>query len=276
MTDDLQPNNDIDQQNQYTDDPLSNESYIKPNIYNNNFVNDQREVLNPISQVTKEKMKWKRPLIIFGVLVVTIGVIGGAGWYLLRHNISSSVSEPSAPIPANIIEESEQIVVSKVGKEFFNKYYSLDKSNSKYSPADELCIEDPESCVEYLQKPYYNIAYSFKIPGKSFINEQVSVLLDENGSAINGYETAGIPNCVKDSIECEFPIDKEKAIAIAKNAGLEKNVNDWEIAFHWRYKDPETYVWNIKNTLTENSGQLILIDANTGTIISNSGWGSVE
>ncbi|MFA4815520.1 MAG: hypothetical protein WC924_01865 [Candidatus Gracilibacteria bacterium] len=179
----------------------------------------------------------------------------------------------SEMISDDIIEQSDEYIISQVGSVFFEKYISFNKESSQYYPADDYCIENPDECSQFLQEPNYLMSYSLKIPGDPYVDGIIDISLDEGGNVIMENEPSGIPNCVEYPLECEFPIDKAEAIAIAENAGLEKGIKEWGIgSVHWYGGDRKTYVWTISNTLTEGeessaTGQAVVIDANTGEVV---------
>jgi len=127
--------------------------------------------------------------------------------------------------------------------------------------------------------------YTLKIPEKPYVDGLIEFAIDDNGNLITERGTSGIPNCVKEPLECDFPIDEAKAIAIAQDAGLEKGIKDWKTSFHWYAGDLKTYIWTVSNTLSESkqgigsyqaSGKTVIIDANSGKVIEISGWQAME
>jgi hypothetical protein len=178
-------------------------------------------------------------------------------------------------VPDSIIEKANQFIIARVGDDFFSKYISFNDSLSRYCPVPEFFIKNPGHRAAYLLKPFYSMVYSLKIPEKPFVNELMDCALDTNGNVIYEREPS-IPNCLREPTECDFPIDEKKAIEIAKNAGLEAGIRDWETSFHWYYGDVKSFVWTVTNMLSENRqdgsshGKTMVIDANTGKVIKTS------
>lgn len=210
---------------------------------------------------------------LIAIVIVAVVFIGTIGFIFWRNSVQQSkMNDPTTadthtPIPTNIIKKADQIVISMVGNEFFNKNITVNQSRSEYIPAQEDCIKGLSECSEFQKKAYYTIIYDFSIPEKTFIkNEMMSVIVDNKGNYIAEAETYGIPNCVQEPSECVFSIDKEKAIEIADGAGLEKGESDWSASFTW---STIGYVWNVKNYFSKYNGQTVMIDANTGELIGD-------
>jgi hypothetical protein len=180
-------------------------------------------------------------------------------------------------IPDSIIFKANNFLISKVGEQFFNSYIKFDSDISRYSPADSFCIEHPESCVEYLLEPHYYFVYSFKIPEKDYVDEIIGFVTDTIGNIVPSSEAYGIPKCTNNNCWENFPlIEKEEAILIAQNNGLEEGIVDWILSFHFYSGEFDNYVWSVSNTLyqssSESGGKILLIDANNGIVIQTSNW----
>jgi hypothetical protein len=202
-------------------------------------------------------------------------------------SISSNSSVPSPTqhidltlLPIIIIEKANQYIISQVGEDYFHKYFTYDPSNSRYQQADL----SPNGAA-WLRYPHYYMAYTFKIPEKPFVNVTVGFLLNTDGKLIPESEPTGIPNILNNPQEGQFPIDAQMAIDIAKNASLEPGIKPWKTDFHWYAGTYKRYVWTVENTLFENimkelngmasggaRGKVVVIDANTGSILMTNGW----
>lgn len=192
--------------------------------------------------------------------------------YLKGALIYLKNSPKEEEIPDSIIEKSNQFIISKVGQEFFNNYMSINKELTRYIPANLHCIKNLSYCADYLLAPNYFMVYSLKIPNKPYANVSISFSVDKNGNIIAGSQQ-GLPDCVSKPSECEFLIDENDAIKIARNAGLEEGISDWKTSFHWAYGNPGSYVWTVQNYLSSNNGKIVMIDANSGDIIGGiGGW----
>jgi len=159
-----------------------------------------------------------------------------------------------------IIEKGNELIISKIGNDYFNNYIKL------------LSIEyqSPNGVIE---KPYYLPMYSFKIPGKQFVNELIEIGIDIDENIVREWGIPGNPE------ECEFPIDETKAMVIARDVGLEEGIKEWETDFYW-HDALKTYVWAVRNTLSassigefhEESGKVVIIDANSGEVKESLNW----
>lgn len=180
-------------------------------------------------------------------------------------------------IPDSIIAESNDFVISKVGEPFFNSYIKFDSSKSKYSAADPFCIEHPSSCAAFLLNPHYYIVYKFKIPEKVFIDEIIQFVTDVSGDIVPDRDVYGIPKCSNNDCWNNFTvIDKDEAIQIAQNEGLEEGIREWSISFYFYAGDFNDYVWGISNTLyqinLEWGGKGLIINASNGEIYEKYSW----
>ncbi len=213
------------------------------------------------------------------LIIVIISLSGAIITIILKEPFPSPTlkEEPDEveEIPDSIIEKSNEFVISRVGVDFFDNYISLDEEKSRYQQEDTFCIENPESCSEYLQSPHYLIFYLLNIPEKPFVNETIEIALFETGEVIKERDIS-IPNCQEEPIKCEFPINREEALSIAQSEGLKEGVKDWDTSFHWYAGDIKNYVWTVSSTLIDGrgyrSGEVIVINANTGDIIKVSEW----
>jgi hypothetical protein len=185
-------------------------------------------------------------------------------------------------IPDSIIQKSNMVIISKVGQTFFDLYIKLDSSISKFSPPDSFCIKNPSSCAEYLVRPYYYMVYKFNLTNNKDFSTFIEFVVDTNGIVVPSRPVFGIPNCPNNNCWGSFQIiTKEKAIEIAREKGLEEGIKEWVVKFHFYAGTFNNYVWEIKNTLTEDksvpnqykaSGKTFLINATDGSIFQVSNW----
>lgn len=188
----------------------------------------------------------------------------------------------SGSIPQIMIQHANQFVISKVGEDFFNRYLRIDSNRSQSYPADSSCMNQPNSCPEYLKQPHFLIAYSFKIPGKTWIDEMIFIPEDNEGNVVLVGELYGLPNCVQLPDDCNFPIDESRAISIARESGLQDGIRAWQTDFYWYAREFKTYIWSITNTSSfstnplSGSGQTIIVDANSGQVLTTLSWSLIE
>lgn len=182
-----------------------------------------------------------------------------------------------AIIPDTIILKANDFIISRVGEQFFNSYIKYDSKNSRFSPADSFCIEHPSSCAEFLLKPHYYFVYTFKIPERDFVDEIIEFVTDTLGNVVSSRDVFGIPECPNNNCWNNFPlIEKDEAVSIAQNNGLEEGIKEWSVSFHFYAGEFDNYVWEVSNTLyqssSESGGKTLLIDASNGKIFQSANW----
>jgi len=181
--------------------------------------------------------------------------------FLLVSCSGSSCVKDEAIIPPDILEKSNQFIISLTGEEFFNMYISPDLTKSNEVPNG------------------YFLAYKFTMPEKAFVNGSIRFTVDSLGNVLEELEIAGIPGCVNSPDDCEYTIDEEQAIKIAKDNNLDEGIKKWNNSFIWSTVYNK-YVWQILNTLRESVGEFgyrgngkeMIIDPNTGEIMALNDW----
>lgn len=88
----------------------------------------------------------------------------------------------SSQIPDEIRSKADQIVMSRVGRAFFQDCWVLDLLASARREPDPGCLQDPGNCVPYLSEPFYYMLYSFRVPGQTGVEGIAELLLDTAGS----------------------------------------------------------------------------------------------
>jgi hypothetical protein len=185
-------------------------------------------------------------------------------------------------IPDCILQRSNQIVISRLGRTFFREHVVFEPALSSYNEPDPYCVQDPSNCVEFLGKPHYRMVYSFSVPDLPGTDLPISFDVDAAGNLASGAEIDGLPDCVHDPGECAFAVvDEASAIKIAREAGLEPGLDEWRAHFHWYGGEFHTYVWTVENTLTadgstgQRGGRSVLIDANSGAVLQSLNWEAI-
>ncbi len=170
-------------------------------------------------------------------------------------------NENQNQIPQNIINKADEFIIAKCGKEFFDKYISIDFNQSKFVSS------------------FYLMKYKFKIPEKNFINEIIEFSVDTLGNVIPDKTIYGIPDCIENSTDCEFNITQSQAKEIALTNNFDKGIKDWKYDFTYSIKH-QKYVWQILTTLSEfkgdsryrASGKEIIIDPFDGKVLELNDW----
>jgi hypothetical protein len=190
-------------------------------------------------------------------LIIALAVIGT----LTLYTCSCSCIESQNDIPEQVLNNSNRFIISKVGQDYFDKYITPDFQDTKK-----------------VRSRYYMV-YSFKIPDKPYVDTKIKFTADSTGQVINKENVVGLPDCLSYPDKCRFNINEEQAKAIAEKNDFKKGIKDWKVEFKWEPKYDQ-YVWSILSTLQEDrssigfrgNGEIMLIDPNTGKVISKSPW----
>ena len=183
--------------------------------------------------------------------------------------------ESPIAIPESIISAARDGIAERVGGEYADAYFHFAPEYSSLLLPEEGCLENPGLCDPANSQEQYRILFFFQIPGKPFIDQPILIVLDADGGLVTELDQLNVPQCILNPDECEFPVDQAQAIAIAKNAGLEEGKAEWVTHFLWNYKY-KSYVWSVRNLLEQTSngesGEHVLIDANSGNVLMNGRW----
>lgn len=203
-------------------------------------------------------MTGKIKKILTGLLVLSLSV--SLGFVLSSCNCGCSIFHAS-DVPLSILNKANDFIISKTGKEFFDKYITPDFALIKYN------------------KPYYKMAYRFFIPDKPYVDELITFSIDKNGKVNTNDEITGIPDYKNNPASCTFDINEKQVIKVAEENGLKKGVNKWKVGLLWNQKYNQ-YVWHVLSTYSESgkgkdykgNGREMLIDPNGGEVISANLW----
>jgi hypothetical protein len=169
--------------------------------------------------------------------------------------------EEKGTVPVEVLAKADSFIIASTGKEFFNQYIKPDFARTKHTP------------------PYFEMAYRFFMPEKSYVDAIIKFTVDSVGNVLKNRDIVGIPRCLNFPEECDFNIDEQTAKQIATNMGLKEGVKDWDAGFMWDFK-LNRYVWRILSTLTElgteenykATGQEMIIDPNIGEVLALNDW----
>jgi hypothetical protein len=197
-------------------------------------------------------------IFLFDIIILTVIVFS-----LLLNSCSCKPcqDQENSQIPLSILKKSDQFVESRTGDEFFEKYITLDLSQTKK-------IE-----------PNYLMVYKFYMPEKPFVDEQIRFTVDSTGKVLTQYEVVGIPDCNNDPMSCDFVVDDKIAKQIAAQNGIARGIKDWKVDFVWNDKYKK-YVWEIISTTKESKneeyhraeGEKIIINSNNASVLKKDTW----
>ena len=174
---------------------------------------------------------------------------------------SSCSKEELTEVPEVVLNKANDFIISKTGKEFFNKYITPDFARTKYTP------------------PYYEMEYRFYMPEKNYVLGKIKFSVDTTGNVVENREVIGIPNYKHNLEECNFTVDRDSAIKIAGANGLKEGIKDWDVGFIWN-PQRQIYVWHVLSTLHEmkgdfgyrGNGQEAIISPVTGEVLEMHDW----
>lgn len=203
----------------------------------------------------RNKFIYKNSIIIVSIVIlITIAII-------ISCKCRACSDQEEASVPVKILAKADSFIIVSTGKEFFEKYITVDFFRTKNTP------------------PYYEMAYKFFIPEKPYVSATIKFTVDSSGNVMKNRDIVGIPRCKNFPEECNFNIDEQTAKLIAKEMDFKEGIRDWDAGFLWDFKF-ERYVWRILSTLTEFSsgdnykatGQEMVIDPNTGDLLALNDW----
>lgn len=174
---------------------------------------------------------------------------------------SCSCTDSQSSVPDQVLKNSNEFIIAKVGKDFFDKNIKPDFQNTKKIGSQ------------------YFMVYSFTMPDKPYVDSKIKFTVDTTGQIVDKENVTGLPDCLSNPEKCRFNINEEQAKQIAKENEFKEGIKDWKVEFKWEPKYNQ-YVWSILSTLEgsqgsfgfRGSGEILLIDPDSGKIISRDTW----
>ena len=194
-------------------------------------------------------------LVVLVGLMVVLGVSQAPG--------NSEVLPGELPEP--VLKGASEYLIRNLGEAFFSEYVTLFRSEFNKGSS---CDTD-----ELRRGPHFEVGWQIDIPERPWVHEFVFLEVSVDGAVAHGTPYSDVPDCVSDPVECEFPIDEEQARRIASDAGFPVGLAPWRCHFGW-LAQRRTYAWFVKTTLMidgdkSRSGEVLLIDANTGDVYND-------
>lgn len=218
----------------------------------------------------------KRCAPLWALLWITVTPISGAGE-------SPSVVSP----PPALADSAWSHLCRYVGRSFASRYVTRDTTAAIYIPAESLETDRRyrRSSWPGPKRPYWSFRFQFRMAAKPWVDEIIVVNVHPDGSPVADISETGRPlpeggiqgigDCAAHPERCVFPIDRERAIQIARQSGFEEGIAPWKTDFHWYHGADGRFVWLITNQLRENGGKDLVIDANTGAVFKRLEWSEV-
>jgi hypothetical protein len=182
-------------------------------------------------------------------------------------------SPPKVP-SCEAVQGAENVVRNRVGDEFFERNFRFEQMI--FEPRSAHLDRDSYEA----EGPHYRVIWAWRVDSPVLVAAMVVVAVDLEGKDVTMGSRYGIPDCVENPGDCEFPIDRESAKDIARDAGLEPGLKPWIVAFLWS-REYDTYVWSVSNrmvgTADRERGETVLVDANDGRVLGpRKRWGPWE
>jgi hypothetical protein len=174
---------------------------------------------------------------------------------------TSCQKQEETTVPYTVLDKANKFIISKTGREFFEKYISPDFTRTKNL------------------MPGYYMVYRFIMPEKGYVDAMIDFTVDSLGNVLTDREISGIPEYIKNPESCDFTVDKDKAISIAQKNNLPKGIKEWQTGFIWSAKYNK-YVWHVLSVLSEvkvedsfrGSGEEVIIDPVSGKVLEMNKW----
>ena len=202
---------------------------------------------------------------------------------------------PARDIPERILLGGRDVLIARVGKEFFERCLSLDSAHCVYwvdatappkSPRrhssgapDTLATPvgtsppSPGPRPDRMDGVRWSLTYHLRVPTAPWVRENVWFDVDSAGGHVGARGFMGLSDCAHHPEECTFSISELAARDIARMAGLKAGIKPWTVSFQWWEAAPEScYVWKVSSTLKidpnglSKHGESIAIDASTGQV----------
>ena len=165
-------------------------------------------------------------------------------------------------VPVSVLKKANEVVISRTGEKFFQKFISPDFDLTKHDSSGE-----------------YRMVYDFYMPNRPYVNTQILFSVDSTGKLDKGKDIIGIPNCNDHPQECRFNINESQAVKIAKSAGLVKGIKPWKTGFMWNQK-LRRYVWHVLSITSESNdstgykgkGEEMIVAPDNGDILEFNNW----
>jgi len=230
---------------------------------------------------------------LFGV--ATLSVVVGSFHDLLAA-APRIVVRSAGPIPNQILAGGKNILISRVGRDFYKRHLTLNLARCAHWTVDDSATDGrglpgkqhppPESqngftaareslATKLSALPRWGLSYDLTVISKPWVQGTVFVSMDSLGAACGPVPVYGVSDCVRHPEECTFSVTKERARRIAKSAGLSKGIAPWRVSFQWdRYAKVPCYVWMVSSTLSADSNgypthsETKLISASTGRVLT--------
>jgi prepilin-type N-terminal cleavage/methylation domain-containing protein len=203
------------------------------------------------------------------LVVVVVGLITAVGWavYNNRHNSKQNapltqtypLAQTSSASHSQVNIATDKFLISKVGTDNFKKYYMFDQSKTNYANPKE--------------SKYDFIAYHFR-PVKAFGDDVIMVQVNRND--LKEVYADSVPDCIENSSFCNFNVNKQEAVQIAKQHSLTAN----DLSISWgpaaNIKRAKGLGFVIKASTCSQNKSLIIDYRNGSVLWAETGCGAID
>ncbi len=198
----------------------------------------------------------------FTVTLLLLAIVTIPAFLLNSCRCIPCEQKQEAIVPVNILKNANEIIISRTGEKFFQKYITPDFDLIKHDSSGD-----------------YRMVYDFYMPDKQYVDTQILFTVDSTGNLDREKDIIGIPNCNDYPQECKFNINHSQAEKIAKSAGLVKGIKPWKTGFIWNQK-LRRYVWHVLSIISESNdstgysgkGEEVVIAPDNGDILEFNSW----
>jgi len=176
----------------------------------------------------------------------------------------SRYQTPNANIPQDLRSKADSLLKERVGDNIFS---SFQFTCARY--------EAGNSSPHVFDFDNYNFYYAITLSHNPTMAYTVSIMLRQDGTVVPNYDF-NFPDCKTNPAECGSIISPDKAVAIAKQAGLVVGSKKWFVYFEVR---KENFQWVVVSSLPlvpDADVYTIRIDAATGLASQISNYRAVH
>jgi hypothetical protein len=213
---------------------------------------------------------------VMGLVTVIIFVVSTAHGVNVVHD-----PLPQIRVPCEIFELAEKSMIARVGETFYAKsvqfrYLELKDNRGviehvawgqirNISGVSQSPQTPPYTRPRYSVRPevWYRVSWDLDL---GVTRTTVSMDIDPEGRMLNDPSRIDIPDCVRNPGECEFPIERDDALAIARRAA---GCDETEYLSHhfWWSEQYRTFAWVCSKSSDSSPRITVIVDANSGDVL---------
>ncbi len=192
-------------------------------------------------------------LVLAAALLAAVAVVSAAE----AESGAAEESPTDAYFPGPIGEAATDIIRTRAGTEFTASHVRFDPSTSKVK------------ALSHGDGLRYSLRYRIVIAEHDLDYAMISVRLDVQDGAVTETHLYGVPECIRQPLDCEVTVPRAEAVAIAAREGLGGSPERWDVFPRWR--EEHGFVWYVEWARPEDSYSqhvdYLAIDADTGDVL---------